>query len=71
MTKYIHHAIDEDGWTRWFFPSTQYRESCCDCGLVHDIEFRLHFNKDTQELFIEKRVRRNERATSAVRRYRR
>ena len=31
----------EDGWTDWQPPQRHYRLGCCDCGLVHDMEFRL------------------------------
>ena len=53
-----------DGWTRWKTPrDNAWRMSCCDCGLVHDLEFRI------MNGIIEFRAKRNERATSAIRRY--
>ena len=30
-----------DGWTDWQMPVRHYRMGCCDCGLVHDVEFRV------------------------------
>ncbi len=39
------------------------KEQCCDCGLVHKINYR--FNKKTGKL--EYQVFRDKRATSAVR----
>lgn len=31
-----------DGWSRWVQPITKgYRMQCCDCGLVHVMEFRV------------------------------
>lgn len=30
----------EDGWSDWIHPLPGYRMGCCDCGLVHDMEFR-------------------------------
>jgi hypothetical protein len=41
--------------------------ACCDCGLVHDMQFRLvpSINGGRHIHF---RVRRNERSTAAVRR---
>ena len=31
------------GWTRWVQPVVKnYLMSCCDCGLVHRMEFRIH-----------------------------
>lgn len=38
--------------------------SCCDCGLVHEFDFRV--SKGRAQL----RVRRNNRSTSALRRHR-
>jgi hypothetical protein len=29
-----------DEWSAWQFPTRQYQIKCCDCGLVHDFEFR-------------------------------
>ena len=47
-------------WTR---PRKQnFREQCCDCGLVHRLDFRI------VEGQIEFRTRRDDRATAAVRR---
>ena len=30
------------GWSDWIFPSPRkpYHMKCCDCGLVHDLEFQ-------------------------------
>lgn len=31
-----------DGWSDWQFPDMErYRMGCCDCGLVHDMEFEV------------------------------
>ena len=40
-----------------------YKMSCCDCGLVHNIDFRIVRGK------IQIRGRRNNRATGQVRRH--
>ena len=40
-----------------------YRLACCDCGLVHTLNFRIH------EKRIQFQVFRNARATGQVRRY--
>jgi hypothetical protein len=61
--RYITHKIGADGWSEWIQPLPGYRLACCDCGLVHDMEFRA--NGDAVEF----RVRRNERATAARRRH--
>jgi len=30
-----------DGWTEEIFPNPGYKICCCDCGLVHNIEFLI------------------------------
>lgn len=53
----------DDGWTRWIQPVRKgYRMACCDCGLVHNMDFRITVNR------IQFRVRRNNRSTAAIRR---
>lgn len=42
-----------------------YKAACCDCCLVHRIDFRIHLGR------IQLRVRRDNRATAALRRARR
>jgi len=32
----------EDGWCEWQHPKMKgYMMQCCDCGLVHEVEFRV------------------------------
>ena len=38
-----------------------YKMACCDCGLVHDMDFRIKNNR------VQFRVRRNNRATAGIR----
>lgn len=48
----------------FFAPVTEgFRLACCDCGLVHNIDFRIN-----DEGEIEVRFERNNRATAARRR---
>lgn len=48
---------DAQGWTKWLDSiDNTYRLRCCDCGLVHDFEFKVFF-----------RAKRNEKATGASR----
>lgn len=48
----------------WVFPRRKgYKLRCCDCGLVHRVDFKL---EGKHILF---RVFRDNRATAAVRRY--
>jgi hypothetical protein len=61
--RYATHAVDDDGWTDWIRPAQGYRMGCCDCGLVHELEFRV-VNVDDVEF----RARRNSRSTAAKRR---
>lgn len=32
---------DEDGWSEWIHPLPGYLMQCCDCGLVHKMEFQI------------------------------
>jgi hypothetical protein len=58
-------------WTR---PRKQdFREQCCDCGLIHRLDFRIVDARNgaparQRGLRIEFRTRRDDRATAAVRR---
>jgi nitrate/TMAO reductase-like tetraheme cytochrome c subunit len=72
----------DDGWCDWVQPIMDgYRMSCCDCGLVHDMQFKvLRKGKDLpngaweakpldgEKYRVEFRARRNKRSTSAMRR---
>lgn len=35
------HPVDEDGWCEWIHPLPGYLMQCCDCGLVHDMQFAI------------------------------
>jgi len=70
----------DDGWTDWILPQRHYRMGCCDCGLVHDMEFRVvvvtrkrngtyHTVKiNPASCRVQFRARRNNRSTSQLRR---
>jgi hypothetical protein len=61
MTKRADYYHVTDGeWIR--VPKRGYKEQCCDCGLVHKLNFRVVGGQ------IEIQTSRDERATSAVRR---
>jgi hypothetical protein len=64
MTRYRVMYAGEDGWCDWIHPLPGYKMACCDCGLVHDMEFD-YIKKDKRIVF---RARRNARATAAARR---
>lgn len=55
-----YHQVKEGDWTP--IPRRGHRNQCCDCGNVHDIDYREY------EGALEMRVRVNRRATAAARR---
>lgn len=71
-----------DGWTEWISPTMRgYRLSCCDCGLVHNFDFKAvkrtsgkatskYRGRDLPrgDYLVAFRVSLNKRATAAVRR---
>lgn len=71
------HRPDRDGWSCWVQPTvTGYRMACCDCGLVHELEFVIFarvggkaVKLDPEHYGIEFRARRHKRSTSQVRRH--
>lgn len=88
MSKRPTEYVTETGWTDWIHPKGNengiYKLECCDCGLVHDMqfivavdgepvdgvyrEFRTSKNKRYISIF---RARRDNRATGQVRRRKR
>lgn len=75
--KYEQHEEGEvgcPGWSRWISPihghgKKNYRMACCDCSLIHELQFRA--KKDTKgRISVIFRVNRNNRATAASRRHR-
>ena len=70
--KYDKLEVFDTGWCDWQTPihgrgKNNYRLACCDCGLVHEMQFRIFLgtNKKMNVMF---RVKRNNRATAAKRR---
>jgi hypothetical protein len=56
----VYRVISYGEWTR---PRMRnFREQCCDCGLIHRLDFRIIDGR------IEFRTRRDDRATAAARR---
>lgn len=63
--KYETHKVDADGWTDWIQPVRKgYKMRCCDCGLVHVLDFRVSKGR------VQFRARRDQRATGQIRRRR-
>ena len=49
----------------WIEPASKFKLQCCDCGLVHNAEYRITQNASKIRIkFI-----RNRRSTAAVRRH--
>lgn len=84
MVKFAVEREVEDGWSRWVQPVMRsYKMACCDCGLVHVMEFRaLRRTRpeergtwkavplDQDRYRVEFRARRDTRSTGQVRRHR-
>lgn len=65
MPRFEQPKPNEDGWTDWVQPVREgYKFCCCDCGLVHTMDFRVHKGR------VQFRARRNYRSTALVRRHR-
>lgn len=74
-TIYQTHPVDSTGWTDWISPihgttKHNYKIKCCDCDLVHDMQFRVQKRKinGTLKNCVVYKVKRNNRATAAGRR---
>ena len=72
-------ALD-DGWTGWIAPRHErYQMSCCDCGLVHTLQFRVVEGESgwmphNVEAIVDgarviMKVKRDNRATAQIRRH--
>jgi hypothetical protein len=70
MTKYNkYYAKTKNGYTEWVRPIRKgYKFACCDCGLVHDMDFRV--TDEWRGRVVEFRARRNDLSTSAMRKWR-
>ncbi len=63
MARYDQFTAPKGGWTEWVAPKqTGYKMACCDCGLVHEVNFRVRL-REAQMQF-----KRANRATAAMRR---
>lgn len=62
----------ETQFSQWVTPNRKYKLQCCDCGLVHDMQFIVLLKAgrklDRRKGQIKFRVRKNDKATMAVRR---
>jgi len=65
MAKIPRQYENDNGWTDWIQPKdNKFRMFCCDCGLAHDLEFRI--NDEGKIIF---RAKRNNRSTGQMRRH--
>ena len=62
--KYDKEFENEDGWGDWIHPLVGYKMACCDCGLVHNMQFRIDDKGQ-----INFRAQRNNRSTAMMRRH--
>ncbi len=81
MAKYKRITAPKGGWSDWVAPVMKgYRLGCCDCSLVHEMEFaifRVTSRQKDGEWYghrvpghkVKFRMRRHGRATSAARRH--
>lgn len=37
-------AVEEDGWSEWIRPLQDFKFQCCDCGLIHELEFQIGYD---------------------------
>lgn len=82
MTKFHTVHVVGSGWSDWENPiMTGYKMACCDCGLVHDMEFQVlkitetlsdgtwsAEEMDSEAYRIGMRAKRNNRSTGQMRR---
>ena len=63
--------VNPDGWSDWQRPihgrgQRNYRMACCDCGLVHEMQFRVIELRGRQRVLF--KAKRNNRATAGIKR---
>lgn len=65
--EYASEPVNAKGWSRWIRPVRMgYRLACCDCGLIHEIDFALIGHPPGKSIVF--RARRDSLATAAHRR---
>lgn len=79
--RYPEVIANSDGWSEWLHMRQGYRMACCDCGLVHNLEFKVArksrakarpgyivLGKPITSALVFMRAGRNNRATAQLRR---
>lgn len=50
MARFKQEVDQGDGWSRWVKPVQEgYKMACCDCGLVHTMDFRIVRERGPEE----------------------
>lgn len=71
MARYKRMVENNGRWTEWVQPVRRgYKMACCDCGLVHNLDFRIVKRNAVGARSIQFRASRNNRSTALVRRSR-
>lgn len=47
------HNPGKGGWSEWVYPTKKYLFKCCDCGLVHELEFGTMITKNKKGIEFE------------------
>ena len=68
MAKFKKHQVKNiSDWTEWIYPNRKkYKLACCDCGLVHDMQFDLIKRGLGNRIVF--RAKRNTKSTGQMRR---
>lgn len=70
MARFTQVVQDDSGWSEWIQPVRKgYKLACCDCGLVHNVDFRVLKRNSTGARTVQFRVGRNARSTALMRRH--
>ena len=73
MARYRQLIENENGWTKWIAPlhgghgRRNYHLACCDCGLVHKVQFRIIKSSSGRASQVHFRMSRQAKATAAMR----
>jgi hypothetical protein len=68
--KFINHIAGRGGWSEWVMPKMEkYLMKCCDCGLVHEVQFRTGLNSKWKGDKIFTEAPKEMRAQFRMRRY--
>lgn len=47
--RFKNHKAGRGGWCDWVFPEKRYFFKCCDCGLIHELEFKTFVEKNKRK----------------------